>query len=67
MRIDIENGWYHVSARDTECRSLFADDLYGVDFLELLEEMSLRIVKMRVILGRSRGRADMLKSFVARE
>jgi len=42
LRIDIENGWYHITARGTERRSLFPDDSYSVHFLELLEEMSLR-------------------------
>ena len=42
LRIDIENGWYYVTARGTDCRSLFPDDSYSVHFLELLEEMSLR-------------------------
>ena len=49
MRIDIENGWHHVSARGTECRSLFADDSYGVDFLE---EAAVLIV---VVVNPSRG------------
>ena len=42
LRIDVEGGWYHVTARGTERRSIFPDDTYCVHFLELLERMSER-------------------------
>ena len=42
LRIDVEGGWYHVTARGTERRSIFPDDSYGRYFLTLLERMSAR-------------------------
>ena len=42
LRIDIEGGWYHVTARGTERRSIFSDEMYCVHFLELLKRMSER-------------------------
>jgi len=42
LRIDVEGGWYHVTARGTERRTIFPDETYCVHFLELLERMSER-------------------------
>jgi len=42
LRIDVENGWYHITARGTEQRSIFPDDSYCVHFIELLKTMSER-------------------------
>jgi len=39
LRIDIEGGWYHVTARGNERRAIFRDDRDRAHFLELLEEM----------------------------
>jgi len=42
LRIDVEGGWYHVTARGTERRTIFeSPGCYG-HFLELLEAMSSR-------------------------
>jgi len=38
LRIDIRNGWYHVTARGNERRAVFRDDRDRRRFLELLEE-----------------------------
>lgn len=42
LRIDVEGGWYHVTARGTERRTIFPDETYCMHFLELLERMSER-------------------------
>lgn len=42
LRIDIEDGWYHVTARGIEQRPIFLGKGYHLHFLELLEEMSER-------------------------
>ena len=42
VRIDIRDGWYHVTARGIERRELFRDERDGAHFLELLEEMVAR-------------------------
>lgn len=54
LRVDVENGWYHVMSRGTERRTLFIDDSYAEHFLELLEEMSSRFsvqVHAYVLMG----------------
>ena len=42
LRIDVENGWYHVTARGIERCTIFHSRKYHEHFLELLEEMSER-------------------------
>jgi putative transposase len=42
LRIDVEGGWYHVTARGIERRPIFLSDRHCEHFLELLEEMSER-------------------------
>ncbi len=42
LRIDIEDGWYHVTARGIERRPVFQDDQDHVHFLELLAAMRER-------------------------
>ena len=42
LRIDVENGWYHVMSRGIERRAIFLEDSYRLHFLELLSEMSSR-------------------------
>ncbi|MFC1498612.1 transposase [Verrucomicrobiota bacterium] len=42
LRIDVENGWYHVTARGIERRVIFCDERHGEHFLELLDELSDR-------------------------
>ncbi len=42
LRIDVENGWYHVMSRGIERRTIFVDDSYCAHFLDLLGEMSNR-------------------------
>ncbi len=42
LRIDIENGWYHITARGIERKPIFLGDRYCEHFLELLEEMTER-------------------------
>ena len=42
MRIDVENGWYHVMSRGLNRQAIYADDADRKHFLELLEEFSLR-------------------------
>ena len=39
LRIDVEGGWYHVTASGTERRSILPDDTYCVHFLELLASL----------------------------
>ena len=42
LRIDVEDGWYHVMSRGIERRCIFVDDSYCRHFLDLLGEMSAR-------------------------
>jgi REP element-mobilizing transposase RayT len=42
LRVDVKGGWYHVTARGTERRTIFDDARDHEHFLELLEEMSER-------------------------
>jgi len=42
LRVDIEGGWNHVTARGTERRSIFPDAAYNLHLLHLLEGMSER-------------------------
>ena len=42
LRINVPGGWYHVTARGTERRTIFDDARDHEHFLELLEEMSER-------------------------
>ena len=39
LRVDVENGWYHVTSRGIDRRSIFDNDHEHVHFLELIEEM----------------------------
>ena len=54
LRVDVENGWYLVTARGIERRTIFYDDRYCEHFCELLAEMSERYslgVHAHVLLG----------------
>ena len=42
LRIDVENGWYHITARGIERRSIFRARFYYRHFLGLLDRMSAR-------------------------
>ena len=42
LRIDVENGWYHVTSRGLNRQAIFADNGDRKHFLELLEEFSSR-------------------------
>jgi putative transposase len=42
LRVDIEDGWYHVTARGDHRREIFGDDRDHGHFVELLEEMRER-------------------------
>ena len=42
LRVDVEGGVYHITARGTERRSLFPDASYNEHFIERLEAMSER-------------------------
>ena len=42
LRVDIEDGWYHITSRGIERRRIFTEDRERKHFLELLEEMSER-------------------------
>ncbi len=42
VRVNVRNGWYHVTARGTDRREIFSDQRDHEHFLELLEEMSGR-------------------------
>jgi REP element-mobilizing transposase RayT len=42
VRIDVEGGWYHVTARGIERRPIFLGEAYGRHFYELLGEMTER-------------------------
>jgi REP element-mobilizing transposase RayT len=45
--VDVENGWYHVTSRGIERRSIFENDAEHVHFLELLEAM---VERFRVVV-----------------
>jgi REP element-mobilizing transposase RayT len=54
LRIDVANGWYHVTARGFERRTIFRDERDGAHFLELLEEMVPRfgvVLHAYVLMG----------------
>jgi REP element-mobilizing transposase RayT len=54
LRIDVEDGWYHVTARGIERKKIFFTERYYEHFLELLEEMTERYsvgVHSYVLLG----------------
>ena len=59
LRIDIEGGWYHVTARGTERRSIFPDETYCVHFLELLKRMSERYGECQDVPPRFRHDASL--------
>lgn len=42
IRVDVAGGWYHVTARGTERRTIFADNRDHAHFLDLLAEMTTR-------------------------
>ncbi|MGA2140091.1 MAG: transposase [Verrucomicrobiia bacterium] len=42
LRIDLVNGWYHVTARGNERKAIFLDDTDRRRFLELIEETTQR-------------------------
>jgi REP element-mobilizing transposase RayT len=42
LRIQVSNGWNHVTARGTERRDIFRDETGYRHFLNLLEEMTER-------------------------
>ena len=42
LRVDVEGGWYHITARGIERRVIFCGKSYYRHFLELLEEMGSR-------------------------
>ena len=42
LRVDVAGGWYHVTARGTERRTIFEDARDHEHFLELLAEMTAR-------------------------
>jgi len=42
LRVNIEDGWYHITSRGIERRRIFTEDSERKHFLELLEEMSER-------------------------
>jgi putative transposase len=39
LRMDVEGGWYHVTSRGIERRTIFRNDRDRDHFLELLEAM----------------------------
>lgn len=47
LRVDVENGWYHVTSRGIERRSIFDNEAEHVHFFELLGEM---VERFRVIV-----------------
>jgi len=47
LRVDVENGWYHVTSRGIERCSIFENDAEHVHFLELLEAM---VERFRVVV-----------------
>ena len=42
LRVDVEDGWYHITARGIERRTIFSEPREYEHFLGLLEEMSER-------------------------
>jgi REP element-mobilizing transposase RayT len=42
VRVDVEGGWYHVTARGTERRVIFADVRDHEHFLELVSALGER-------------------------
>jgi putative transposase len=42
LRVDVEGGWYHITARGIERRAIFVDEAEHRHFVELVEEMSSR-------------------------
>jgi hypothetical protein len=42
IRVDVEGGWYHISARGIERRTIFGDEREHKHFLELLAGMGER-------------------------
>jgi REP element-mobilizing transposase RayT len=42
LRIDVEDGWYHVTSRGTERRALFLSDRHNEHFMDLVGEMAER-------------------------
>jgi putative transposase len=42
LRVNVKDGWYHVTARGTERRTIFDADRDHAHFLELLEEVTSR-------------------------
>ena len=54
LRVDVEGGWYHVTARGIERRAIFEDPRDHEHFLELLEELGGRYgveIHAYVLLG----------------
>ena len=54
LRVDVEGGWYHITARGIERRPIFLDRRDHEHFLDLLEEMSSRYgveIHAYVLLG----------------
>lgn len=54
LRIDVEDGWYHVMSRGIERRVIFLDDSFQFHFLDLLGEMTGRFgvqVHAYVLMG----------------
>ena len=54
LRIDVEDGWYHVTARGIERKTIFCDDRHCEHFLELLDAMTERfdlVMHAYVLMG----------------
>ena len=54
LRIDVEDGWYHVTARGIERKTIFCDDRHCEYFLELLDAMTERfnlVMHAYVLMG----------------
>ncbi len=47
LRVDVEKGWYHVTSRGIERRSIFDDEREHAHFLRLLEDV---VDRFRVIV-----------------
>ena len=47
LRINIEDGWYHIANRGLDRQQIFADARDYGHFLDLLGEMHKRYVKMK--------------------
>jgi len=45
VRVDVEGGWYHVTARGIERRAIFVDTRDHEHFLELLATMGERSIR----------------------